>query len=108
MVEIINLIISILSGIAVCIPLAIKLVDAVKKLWQEKNWAPVMQLVLKFMAEAEELYKVGADKKAYVMKSIEEIQNSLNYKIDMEVVSVMIDSICDASRKINVKPKEEK
>ena len=108
MVETINLIISILSGIAVCIPLVLKLVETVRKLWQEKNWAPVMQLVLKFMAEAEELYKVGAEKKDYVMKSIETIQDSLNYKIDMNVVSVMIDSICDASKKINAQSKADK
>lgn len=106
MEEIINIIISILSGLAVCIPLVIKLIEYVRKLWQEKNWAPIMQLVLKFMTEAEGLYATGAERKEYVMVSIESIKDTLNYKIDMQVVSVMIDSICAASKIINTKTQQ--
>ena len=101
--EILEIIVSIISGLAVCIPLVIKLVEWVKKAHQEKNWAPVMQLVLKFMAEAEELYETGAERKQYVLTAVEEIKASLNYEVDMEVVSTLIDAVCKASKKINVK-----
>lgn len=36
--EYLELVISILSGIAVCIPLVIKLVSTVKEVVKEKNW----------------------------------------------------------------------
>jgi hypothetical protein len=108
MTETVNLIVSILSGIAVCIPLVIKLIEYVRKLWKEKNWAPMMQLVLKFMTEAEELYETGAERKEYVMSAIKSLEGTLNYDIDENVISAMIDSIVLASKTINVKPKEEK
>jgi hypothetical protein len=103
--EIFEIILSIISGLTVCIPLVIKLIEWVRKAHQEKNWAPVMQLVLKFMAEAEELYETGAERKQYVLAAVKEIKASLNYEIDMEVVGTMIDAICAASKKINVKKK---
>ena len=97
----INLIVSLCSGLAVCIPLVVKLIRFVQKAIREKNWSAVMSLVLKLMTEAEQNYKLGSEKKKYVMDSIESIKSSLNYDVDMEVVSTMIDSICDASKVIN-------
>lgn len=106
MTETINLIVSILSGIAVCIPVVLKLIEYVRKLWREKNWAPIMQLVLKYMTEAEKLYETGAERKEYVMSAIKAIEHTLNYDIDEKVLSEMIDSIVLASKTINAKPQQ--
>lgn len=103
--EWLNIIVSILSGLAVCIPLAIKLVEYVRKLIQEKNWSSVMQIVLRLMTEAEKNYQTGAEKKKYVMDSVETIKSTLNCEVDMNAISVMVDSICDASKIINTKTK---
>jgi hypothetical protein len=91
-----------------CIPLAIKLVQTVQSAIKEKNWTNVMQIVLKLMAEAEKNYTTGAERKKYVMDSIEAIKDTLNYEVDMNAISVMIDSIVAASKIINteIKTKE--
>ena len=103
----INVIVAILTGLATCIPLVIKLVQVVKEAVKAKNWTALMQLVLKLMGEAEENYTTGADKKAYVIDSIKAVKDTLNYDVDMDAVSAMIDAIVDTSKKINVKKVEE-
>ena len=96
-----NIIISILTGLATCIPLVIKLVQVIKEAVKSKNWTALMQLVLKLMAEAEENYSTGEEKKTYVIDSVEALKGSLNYDVDMEAVSAMVDAIVEASKKIN-------
>ena len=92
---------SILSGVLTAIPLIIKLVEYVRKTIQEKNWTNVIQIVLKLMEEAEKNYSTGAEKKKYVMDSIVAIKDTLNCEVDMDAISAMIDSICQASKTIN-------
>lgn len=99
----IQAIISILSGIAVLVPLMVKLVDYVKKSTKEKNWNQMLKLVMNLMAEAEDKFDKGADKKEWVMGELKAVANTLNYDIDWNVVSDMIDKICDVSKEINVK-----
>lgn len=97
-------ILSVISGIAVCIPLVIKLVEFVTAMTREKNWSAIVALVLDCMIEAEILYKNGADRKEYVLKVVEEMAEKLNYNYDNEAkrkVSCLIDSICEASKTIN-------
>lgn len=96
-----NIVLPILSGLIACIPLVIKLVDVSKKVIKEKNWTAVMQLVLKLMAEAEENYSTGAERKEYVLDSVKAIQSSLNYEVDLDAIGTMIDSIAKASKAIN-------
>jgi hypothetical protein len=55
------------------------------------------------MAEAEDKFDKGADKKEWVMGELKAVANTLNYDIDWNVVSDMIDKICDVSKEINVK-----
>ena len=57
-----EIIVAMLTGLVACIPLVIKLVQVIKDAVRAKNWAPLMQLVLKLMAEAEQAYTNGADK----------------------------------------------
>jgi hypothetical protein len=97
----IELIIAILSGLVTAIPLAVQLVKYVKAAIQEKNWSKIMKLVLNLMTEAEKVYSTGAERKQYVIGSLESIQDTLNYQIDMEQISKMIDEIVKASKTIN-------
>lgn len=97
----INLIIAILSGLVTAIPLVVQLVKYVKTAYTEKNWSKVMQLVLNLMTEAEKNYATGAERKEYVMDSIEQIKDVLDYEVDMNAISTMIDSIVAASKTIN-------
>lgn len=99
----IQAIISILSGIAVLVPLMVKLVDYVQKSTKEKNWNQMLKLVMNLMAEAEDKFDKGADKKEWVMGELKAMADTLNYDIDWNVVSDMIDKICDVSKEINVK-----
>ena len=99
----IQAIISILSGILVLTPLVIKLIDYVKVSTKEKNWNQMLKLVMNLMAEAENKFDKGADKKEWVMGELKAMADTLNYDIDWNVVSDMIDKICDVSKEINVK-----
>ncbi len=98
----VNLIVSILAGLATAIPLIIKLVQYIQKAVKEKNWTSLMQLVLKLMTEAEKKFSTGAERKEYVMTTIKSMESTLQYDIDEEVLSEMIDSIIEATKKINV------
>ena len=103
----IEIVIAVLTGLATCIPLAIKLVEVIKDSVRNKNWTPMMQLVLRLMAEAEENYSTGVEKKEYVLDSINAMKDSLNYDIDMDAVGSLIDAIILTSKKINVNKTEE-
>ena len=102
-----NFVLSILSGLIVAIPLVVKLVETVQKYVKEKNWSPLMDLVLDYMSEAEELFENGAERKEYVLAMVEASAAFANCNVDIEVIGKMIDEICAASKKINAaKPAE--
>ena len=102
----IQAIISILSGIAILVPLIVKLVQYVQANAKEKNWSSLMVLVMNLMAQAEQMFEHGADKKEWVINELKAVANTLNYEIDWDVVSEMIDKICDVSKEINVEVTE--
>ena len=99
----VQIIVPIFTGLVACVPLVIKLVEYVKKAQKEKNWKAVVQLVLKLMAEAEQLYSSGAEKKEYVLSSIRAMEDSLQYDIDENAIGELIDAIVLATKKINTK-----
>ncbi len=99
-----DFVLSILSGIAVCIPIVLKLVETILKYTKEKNWSAMVTFVIDYMAEAEQLFSTGAERKTWVMEMLECTAVRLNCNYDDEAkqkVSAMIDDICDASRIIN-------
>lgn len=96
-----NVIISILSGLAVAIPLIIELVKWIQKAVQEKNWQALLELVTTLMKEAESKFSTGAERKDYVMLAIKASADTINYKIDMDVVSKLIDDLCAMSKIVN-------
>lgn len=102
-----EILINILSGLAVAIPLVIKLVEYVKKAIQEKNWSNLLALVMNLMAEAEEKFDNGADRKSWVLGMVEASADTINYQINMAQVSELIDSLCEMSKKVNPPAIEE-
>lgn len=101
--EILRIIVSILSGIAACIPLVVQLIKYVQKAVQEKNWNQLVSMVMKLMEEAEKKFDTGADRKEWVMTMIKASSDSINYEIDMDAISSLIDSLCDMSKVVNGK-----
>lgn len=100
-----EIIISILSGIAACIPLVISLINFIKKAAKEKNWSKLIVIVTNFMAEAENLYPDGASKKEYVINSAMAIAKTIDYPIDREMLGELIDSLVELSKKVNIEKK---
>ncbi len=107
-VEWVNVIVSILSGLAVTIPLVCKLVEYVKKAIEEKNWGQLVTLIMGYMEEAEKKFATGAEKKEWVMGMVESTAATINYPIDMEVVSALIDQLCSMSKVVNGKESKAK
>lgn len=99
----VEIVVALLTGLVAAIPLVIKLVQVIKDSVKAKNWTPLMQLLLKLMAEAEDNYSTGAEKKAYVIDSIKALESSLNYDVDMDAIDAMVDAIIVATKKINTK-----
>ena len=106
----VDIVVSILSGLAVCIPLVVQLVNVVITSVKEKNWSQIVAIVLDLMKEAETLFSDGATKKAYVMASVESAAKSINYNYDevaKQKVSDMIDAICATAKIVNAEVAEE-
>lgn len=99
--EHIDLIIAIIAGLATAIPLVIKLVEYVRKSVQEKNWGQLVSLVIDLMEEAETKFEDGATRKEWVMAMAKAAADSINYEIDEDSLSKMIDALCDMSKVVN-------
>lgn len=97
----INYIVAILTGLATAIPLVINLIKYVKKAVKEKNWNQVVKLVMNLMEEAETKFDNGADRKQYVLSMIKASADTINYDIDMDAISDLIDSLCNMSKVVN-------
>lgn len=99
--QIVSLIVAILSGLAACIPLAVKLVQYVQKAAQEKNWAALLGLLVDLMERAEQKFNDGATRKEWVMAMVQTSAEYINYPIDTEALSQLIDSLVDMTNVIN-------
>ena len=100
----IQIAISILSGIAVAIPLIIKLVNVVKDSVKEKNWNLLMKMTMDYMKEAEKNIASGAERKEWVMSMVIASAANINYPMtddDVKKIEDLIDAICDASKILN-------
>lgn len=92
---------AILTGMASCIPLVIKLVDAVRGAARERNWQRVMSFVLERMKEAEKKFSTGPERKDWVLTCVKASADTFNYEIDIKAVGDMIDAFVDMSRTVN-------
>ena len=104
-----NIIIAILSGCAVCIPLAIKLVQYVSTSVKEKNWSDIVKLAIEYMTDAELKFTDNETRKQWVLGMVKSSAKSVNYDLDdvsLHKIGDMIDSICLAAKTINNTIKE--
>lgn len=99
--EWVRLIVSVLSGLAATIPLVIQLVKYVRKTIQERNWPEVIKLVTGYMERAETMFEKGADRKEWVMAMVKASAESVDYDLDMDKISELIDGLCDMSKVVN-------
>ena len=60
------------------------------------------------MEEAEKKFATGAEKKEWVMGMVESTAATINYPVDMEVVSALIDQLCSMSKVVNGKESKAK
>ena len=100
----VDIVVSIMSGLAVCIPLVVQLVNVVRASVKEKNWSQIVAIVLDLMKQAETLFAEGAARKAWVMAGVESAAKSINYNYDevaKQKVSDMIDAICATAKVVN-------
>ena len=105
--EYFDIIVSILSGLAVTIPLVIKLVEYVGKAVKEKNWNALLTLITNLMEEAEDKFETGAERKSWVLDMVLASANTINYDIDLAVVSDWIDKLCAMAKTVNYPKNEE-
>ena len=105
--QIVNLVVAVLAGLATCIPLAMKLIQYVKKATQEKNWSGLLDLVMKLMEQAEKKFNDGATRKEWVMAMVQTSAEYVQYPMDVQALSDMIDQLTNLTKNVNVK-KESK
>ena len=99
--QLIECAVQIFSGLIVLIPLIVKLVQYVEKASKEKNWNKLLSLTIDLMQEAEIKFSEGADKKQWVIAMIKASAESINYDIDVEEISKMIDDLCSMTKVVN-------
>ena len=96
-----EILIEILSGLIIAIPLVAKLVEYVEKATREKNWNDLLKLVTNLMQEAEGKFETGADRKSWVMMAVKASADTIDYDIDLERVSELIDNLCGMAKVVN-------
>lgn len=109
--EIWNTIASILSGLIICVPLVIKLIQVTRESVRKGNWNKVVGMVADYMAEAEDKIEDGATRKEWVMGMIRTSASSLDYDLtenEWQKISDMIDKLCKMAEVVNASTKEAK
>lgn len=99
--QIVSLIVAVLSGLAACIPLAVKLVQYVQKAAEEKNWGQLLGLLVDLMEEAEQKFDEGATRKEWVMAMVQTSAEYIAYPMDTQALSDLIDSLVAMTKTIN-------
>ena len=99
--QIVSIIVAVLSGLAACIPLAVKLAQYVQKAAEEKNWGQLLGLLVDLMEEAEQKFSEGATRKEWVMAMVQTSAEYVAYPIDTQALSDLIDSLIAMTKTIN-------
>lgn len=100
----VEIVVSILAGLATVIPVVVKLIEYVQKSVKEKNWNELMRITIDYMKTAEQKFSDGATRKEWVLSMVKTSAMTINYDLDdaaLAKISEMIDSICDAADIIN-------
>ena len=102
----VEIIVAILTGVATAIPLIIQLIKYCQKAVQEKNWNQLLDLVMNLMQEAEKKFETGAERKEWVLMMIKASADTINYPLDMDAISNLIDALCSMTKIVNGKISE--
>ena len=105
--QIVSLVVAVLTGLAACIPLAVKLVQYIQKAVQEKNWGALLGLVVDLMEEAETKFDEGATRKEWVMAMVQTSAEYIAYPVDTAALSDLIDALCDMTNVVNAPERVE-
>ena len=92
----------ILVGLAAIIPLVVALVKYVQKAAEDKNWNIIVKMVLDLMVQAEHDYATGAERKEFVMNQMKVMAATVDFEVDWDKVSDLIDALCDMAHEVNV------
>ncbi len=103
--NIVQYIVSILVGLAICIPVVVGLIRSVRQNVEEKRWDLLMKKVIAFMVTAEEQFKTGSVKKDFVLCMAQTAAEEIGVPFDEEKVGAMIDAMVELSKQINVPDK---
>lgn len=98
-------IVSALPGITAIVALVYQLMKCVRQMMKEKRWPDLICLVMEYMERAEVMFEKGADRKEWVMAMVKASVDTVKYEVDMDIMSAMIDSMCDMSKVVNYKSK---
>lgn len=107
-VRILELTASIIAGIAVCVPLVVKLIEYVKAAAAGRDYQKLIKLTMKLCVEAELLFGTGAERKQWVMNRVTDIAKTMDIEIDTDAIGRLIDDLVEASRVINSKSEAAK
>lgn len=99
--EWVKILVSALAGLAAAIPLVVELVKYVQKAIREKNWSKVLDMVMNLMQTAETKFETGAERKEWVLAMVKASADTIDYDIDMDAISDLIDSLCNMSKVVN-------
>lgn len=97
----IQLVVAILAGLVTAIPLVCKLVEYVKIAVKGGDWDKIVRLVTMYMKDAELLFEDGESRKEYVMLKMSESADIIDYNIDMDKISELIDTLCEMAKVVN-------
>ena len=92
----------ILVGLAVLIPMVIALIKYVTKAAEDTNWNIIVKMILDLMVQAEQDYSTGAERKEFVMNQLRVMAETVDFEIDWDKVSDLIDALCDMAHEVNV------
>lgn len=99
---------SILTGLIICVPLVIKLVQVTRESIRKGNWNKLVGLIAEYMAQAEVKIEDNATRKEWVLGMISTSANQIDYDItdlEWEKISLMIDQLCTMARTVNSESK---
>lgn len=96
-----ELAVSMLYGLIIVLPLVVKVIETVREAAKEKDWGKLCGLLSEYMSEAEKKFDDGATRKEWVMAMIEVAAKNMNYNVDMDVISDLIDQLCEMSKVVN-------
>lgn len=104
--DLVELILSNLTGIAAIIAMMISMVKYVQQIIKDKNWPEIVKVVSGYMEQAEDMFDNGASRKEWVMAMVKASPEAVKYGINMSDISKLIDDLCKMSKKVNA-PSEE-